>query len=282
MSLSIDIHMLSQLLDDLQIITGRRATLIDMQDQVILSSTELCDFCKIIQHDDAHNYCPKSDIQALNIIKQTKDIYLYRCHAGLCEAIIPIMAGKKIVAALMFGQCLDDSSLEDQWALVEYSCRNRQDLAQLREAFYKLPQFDGRTMQAYARILTAFASHINLKNFVGETEYDEARLLSDYIDKHLYEKLTLRLISLELGISRTNLCKIAKEKLHGTIFQIIKKRRLAATESLLINTDLTIAQIAEKVGYNDGNYFSRIFTSFYGYSPSQYRKRFCTFSSEEN
>lgn len=273
--------MLNQLLDALQIISGRRTSLIDLQDHVIMSSTELCDFCKIIHAQDCgHNYCPQSDMEAINIVKKTGEVYIYRCHAGLCEAIIPIMAGQKMIAALMLGQCLDDSPLEEQWKLVERSCRGRFDLERLREAFYRLPQFSNRTMQAYARILTAFASYISLKNLVGEQEHSEARLLSDYIDQHLYEELSLRLISLELGISRTNLCKIAKEQLHGTIFQIIKKRRMAAAESLLANTDLPIAQIAEKVGYSDGNYFSRIFTSTYGCSPSQYRKKFSVVSLE--
>ena len=33
-----------------------------------------------------------------------------------------------------------------------------------------------------------------------------------------------------------------------------------------------LADIAEKVGYNDSGYFSKSFKKFYGYSPSEYEK----------
>ena len=273
MSLSIDIQILSEMLDNLQVVTGRRITLIDTQGQVILNSTELCQFCQLIQKNNG-TACTASDLKALEVVKQNREPYVFRCHAGLCEAMVPVVLGQKTVAVLMLGQFLDDSPIEQQWACARSTCATCDDAVQLRSEFLKLPQFDQRTIQAYVGILGTFASYISLKNLVGEVEHDESQLLSDYIDKHLFENLSLRTISLQLGISRTNLCKIAREQLNGSIFQIIKDRRLHVAKNLLVNSSLPVARIGEQVGYHDGNYFSRVFTAAYGCSPTQYRKQY--------
>ena len=39
--------------------------------------------------------------------------------------------------------------------------------------------------------------------------------------------------------------------------------------ALLVETDLKIYEIAERVGYNDPNYFSSIYRKYYGQSPYQ-------------
>lgn len=38
------------------------------------------------------------------------------------------------------------------------------------------------------------------------------------------------------------------------------------------NTYLSITSISEQIGFNDVNYFSKIFKEFLGISPSEYRK----------
>lgn len=48
--------------------------------------------------------------------------------------------------------------------------------------------------------------------------------------------------------------------------------RLEKARELLENTDLTIAEIAYKVGFGDPNYFSRKFAETFGHPPSQFRK----------
>jgi len=48
--------------------------------------------------------------------------------------------------------------------------------------------------------------------------------------------------------------------------------RLHRACQLLDTTELSIAQIAARVGYDDSFYFSRHFKAVHGMTPSQYRK----------
>ena len=57
-----------------------------------------------------------------------------------------------------------------------------------------------------------------------------------------------------------------------TIFDYLFEKRMKEAEKLLRETDLHIYQIAEKVGFSDYNYFTKIFKKFVGCTPSQYRK----------
>jgi len=52
----------------------------------------------------------------------------------------------------------------------------------------------------------------------------------------------------------------------------IRSIRLTKGKELLQETDLTIAEIAYEVGFNNPNYFSRTFHTAYGRPPSEYRK----------
>ncbi|MEE1198283.1 MAG: helix-turn-helix transcriptional regulator [Acutalibacteraceae bacterium] len=54
--------------------------------------------------------------------------------------------------------------------------------------------------------------------------------------------------------------------------QFILKIRIERAKELLDFTDKSIADIAESSGFQDQNYFARIFKKQVGLSPTQYRK----------
>lgn len=94
-----------------------------------------------------------------------------------------------------------------------------------------------------------------------------------YIDRHYMEKLSLRKISADLNIGMTKLCALAKKiSGEGSVTKLISKRRIEAAKVLLIKGDLSISAIAERVGFTDYNYFTKIFKSIEGETPSAYRK----------
>ena len=53
---------------------------------------------------------------------------------------------------------------------------------------------------------------------------------------------------------------------------IIARRRIDAAKALLLQSNLSIAAVAEKVGISDYNYFSRIFRAVTGTTPRNFRK----------
>ena len=94
----------------------------------------------------------------------------------------------------------------------------------------------------------------------------------DYADSHLEEELSLEQAAEIAGVSSFHLSKLFKEEKGETFINCISDKRLEKARQLLAETEFSIKEITAKVGYNDQNYFSRIFKSKYGLSPKEYRK----------
>ena len=75
-----------------------------------------------------------------------------------------------------------------------------------------------------------------------------------------------------LGYGRTNFFKKVKQLMGMSPNDYIKKIRMEEAASLLINTNMTAAEVAFKCGFEDQYYFSKSFKKYYGVPPSQYRK----------
>lgn len=62
-----------------------------------------------------------------------------------------------------------------------------------------------------------------------------------------------------------------RRKTGKTYTQLVQERRLAQAAFLLRSTDRNVDEIANAVGYENIGYFHRLFRSFYGLSPREYR-----------
>ncbi len=93
-----------------------------------------------------------------------------------------------------------------------------------------------------------------------------------YVDENLSSDISLETAADFAGVSSFYLSKLFKEEKGETFINFISEKRLEKSRQLLSETNLSIKEITAEVGYNDQNYFSRIFKSKYGLSPKEYRK----------
>ncbi|MCR5218662.1 helix-turn-helix domain-containing protein [Treponema sp.] len=94
----------------------------------------------------------------------------------------------------------------------------------------------------------------------------------DYVNENLSKDISLEEAADFAGISSFYLSKLFKEEKGETFINFISDKRLEKARQLLEETELSIKEITAEVGYNDQNYFSRIFKNKYGLSPKEYRK----------
>ncbi|MCG8574149.1 MAG: helix-turn-helix domain-containing protein [Flavobacteriales bacterium] len=78
-------------------------------------------------------------------------------------------------------------------------------------------------------------------------------------------------LSTELEIGRNQLQRKVKMVLDMTPVELIRHCRLEAARKLLLETDLSVSEIAYEVGFNNLSYFSRAFKGKYGELPSDLR-----------
>lgn len=93
----------------------------------------------------------------------------------------------------------------------------------------------------------------------------------------LEEKLLLQAFSIddlatEMRLSRNNFYKLTKESTGFAPVEYVRVVRMKKAAHLLVSTDLTISEIAYKVGFNDPYYFSKCFKGQYGKAPSVFQK----------
>ncbi|MBE6703706.1 MAG: AraC family transcriptional regulator [Ruminococcaceae bacterium] len=92
-----------------------------------------------------------------------------------------------------------------------------------------------------------------------------------YIRSHYSQELTVSWLAAVAGLSPKYLIRIFKQVTGMTIIGYITKTRLETAQSLLRTTSKSIGETAQSVGYTDALYFSKVFKTAYGMSPSEFR-----------
>lgn len=275
MSVLFDRQKLIRLLNSLYILTGFRANIFDLEGNDICSSDFYAPFCRRINAcAEGHSRCVACDNRALLRNKEDHEVYFYRCHAGICEALLPIYSGGKRIAYISFGQFLDTRPSEEQWAETRGTLDwYPGDPEELREAFRAFRQYSEEELNAYVEVLEALVAAIRMQGLIEASSQTELEKLSFYLDQHYMEKLSLDSIARDLQIGRTKLCSLAKQLSGGrTLSKLITDRRIQAAKALLLRTDSPISAVGDAVGISDYNYFSKVFHSAVGCTPSAFRK----------
>lgn len=129
-------------------------------------------------------------------------------------------------------------------------------------------------------------SAYDLKNYISEIFSNMAQYFSkkynqknttvinkikDIIEKRYNDDISVSKISEEVYLTPNYISMIFKQETGETITEYITKVRMEKAKKMLKLTDLKIMEIAEKVGYEDPHYFSKVFKKYTGIHPQKYR-----------
>jgi YesN/AraC family two-component response regulator len=95
-----------------------------------------------------------------------------------------------------------------------------------------------------------------------------------YIEKHYKDEVTLTMLAEKLNFSVYYLSHIFKKEMGCAPMQYLMIVRMEKAKELLRLTNDTIFDIAQKVGYSNGNYFNMLFKRVVGITPRKYRKNY--------
>ncbi|WP_295630283.1 AraC family transcriptional regulator [uncultured Mitsuokella sp.] len=93
-----------------------------------------------------------------------------------------------------------------------------------------------------------------------------------YIHLHYTANLRVTDIARAIHVSPDYLTHIFRKTTNYTVIQYIQRRRIGKAQSLLIYTDLPLLDIAARTGFEDSNYFSRVFHKITGVPPLRFRR----------
>lgn len=92
------------------------------------------------------------------------------------------------------------------------------------------------------------------------------------IQEHYTENITLSDIAEQYGFSVGYVSALLKAELGLSFSEYLTQKRIQKSKELLADYSLSIDTVAEKSGYNDYFYFTKVFKKNVGISPSKYRK----------
>lgn len=122
-----------------------------------------------------------------------------------------------------------------------------------------------------AAYLTGLAAA--LKQRYSTTGGQYAEKAREYVERRFANtELSLDEVAGSLFISSAHLSRIFKETVGESFSDYLLRIRMEEAKRLLSATDYSVKEIAQAVGYADSNYFNKRFKSFYGVTPTQYRK----------
>jgi AraC family transcriptional regulator len=93
-----------------------------------------------------------------------------------------------------------------------------------------------------------------------------------YIKDHLTENLSLAAIAHELDMSQYYFARLFQQSMGVSPYQYVMQQRIERAKYLLRTTPLSIATIAQQVGFSNQNQLTVQFRKFTGTTPSSYRK----------
>lgn len=95
----------------------------------------------------------------------------------------------------------------------------------------------------------------------------------DYLETHCRQRLEMRDLPKKFGVSRALFYQKWNDRVSISPLRYMHGSKITEACRLMVQTDLKIHEIAERVGYDDPLYFSRKFRKITGESATLYRKR---------
>lgn len=97
--------------------------------------------------------------------------------------------------------------------------------------------------------------------------------ITRYINAHITKQLSLQSVSAQIGLSKQYVSALFKKETGKTLTDYINERKLLLARQLLQNGEMSLAEIAMHIGYDNYGYFSRLFKRSFGISPVNMRKQ---------
>lgn len=92
----------------------------------------------------------------------------------------------------------------------------------------------------------------------------------DYIDQNIERKISAKTITNEIGLSKSTLYRMFSVNLNRSVHDYIKERKIEMAKHYL-SKGFTVTEVSGLVNLEDTSYFSRLFKSYTGTTPSQYK-----------
>jgi len=261
--------------EDFCIATGITCVIYDDSRKVVYSYPgKLCSFCTCVRTEEKlFDECIRCDMKGMDTVDSTLNSHTYKCHMNLTEAIAPVLEDDKVIGYVMLGGVINKNDYDTiKQKTLEICHRYHMNEAELMRILDSMPKTDCNKIKSAVSLMKICGKYLYFNKIMKYKSDNISVKIKKYIEEHYRQKISIAGICRDLYISESKLYSVSKAIFGMGASDYIRELRNSEAKKLLENTELSVSSIASEVGYDDNNYFIRIFKKMNGCTPAKYRK----------
>ncbi len=261
------------LFQDFYTVTGIRTGICDLNYQPLTNvrADDLCHFFHA-ERPETYQTCVDCDHWAIQKCLETKSGFLFRCPLGLLEYGTPLFSNDSIIGYASTGMITDGSN-EERNKLKEVCDRLSLDFDQAMSYYDQQIHRSVEEIRSVCTIFETCVSHIYFRNSLRLQEMGKINRIETYIIDHLSDNINVVSLCKSFDLSKAELYQLVHNRANCGVAEFIKAIRLKTAENLLRSSNYPITDIADRVGFPNYSYFTKVFKREYGLTPRDYRKK---------
>ncbi|MDX8335147.1 MULTISPECIES: PocR ligand-binding domain-containing protein [Cetobacterium] len=278
--------------EDIVNMTKMAVVIVDDEGNYLTEKSNYSEFCKIFRKNkELNSFCEKCDVKALSKAFLSLKPYIYRCHAGLVDMIIPIIYQGELIGAFLVGQILleDEETFDLDNILVE-NIGKEFSIRKIAENYNFLKKVKYSELQSIASILHYTSVYITncIKNKVWynhkiennikqeRVEYSHSQISSaiTHINENVRDNLHLEEVSNLCNLSVSQFSRVFKRETGKTFKEYVLMKKIEKAKYFLEITNKSLSEISNEIGIDDSSYFTKVFKKYEKMCPKEYREIF--------
>lgn len=226
-----------------------------------------CDFCQLIRTQLGRDAdCRREDAFRFAQALRERAPVRYRCHAGLEESIVPLLADGLHLGYAMIGQYRAADLPEPRQLFTDWHAKHGDD--RLRLAWAAVPGADPRHVHG---LFVRLVDLLLLRRLVDAVREPGVAAVLDRLRRRPGDPLSVRAAAGLAGTSPATLDRRLRAAAGCGLKALQVRLRLAAADEVLERGG-TVQNAASAAGYDDAQYFSRLYRRHRGTAPSERRR----------
>ena len=179
---------------------------------------------------------------------------------SLADALV---AGYGLADAVVFEDCPVYPQFWEFLRVCRNYGKNSQELAE-------------RTVLLFHEILLKLSANmLSARSQAGgrekSTVSEVALQIKEYIDAHIYEKIAVSDLAQIASLSASQLTRVFRSAYGQSPYDYVLARKIDTACRLLLNTGMSVKEVAYRLNFVDEHYFSNVFCKRMGMPPGRYR-----------
>ena len=229
-------------------------------------------FCQLIQNQlYGLKSCLELDERKREEARNQKSMVRYLCHAGLIDSIQPIFFEDHLLGYIGMGQFRTHLDVQPH-ILGDWKKKYNPNV--LEAAYRELPYVPPEKVNAFMGLFSVLVNYIVSQHWISSRGDLLLQKIISYIEAHSDQPITLKEIAALMQKSESTISHLFRKKLKTSFKSAVISAKLDKAEEYMRTVPgLKIVDIAERIGYDDPFYFSRIYKKYRHRSPRQFQKK---------